>query len=183
MQFTLARIYLTVPCLAAMIPENFWWNSVAAVVFILASITDYYDGHFARKYDAVSNMGKFMDPIADKVLVTAILILLAVEQKIDPWLVILLMTRDTFISGLRSVAAADGVIIAAKAAGKWKTALQMGAIPLLILWEFPFLPDLGAWPGRLGYGLLWISTLLSISSGIEYYLAYRRGQKGAQAHG
>lgn len=179
MQFTMARIFLTIPCLAAMVPNEFGWNVVAAAVFIVASITDYYDGYFARKFNAVSNMGKFMDPIADKVLVTAVLTLMIVQQKVDPWLVILLTTRDTFIGGIRSVAAADGVIIAAKAAGKWKTGLQMVGIPMVMIWELPFLPEVGGWIGKTGFGLLWISTILSISSGIEYYFAYRMGQKGA----
>lgn len=177
MQLTMVRIYLVAPTLIFLIPNTFAWNLAAAVLFIVASITDYYDGYFARKYNAVSNMGKFMDPIADKILVTSVLTLLIVPGKVDPFLVILLTVRDTFIGGIRAVAAADGVIIAAKTAGKWKTALQMVGIPAVMLWSFPFLPGAEDWIGRVGYGLLWISAILSIVSAIDYYRAYLRGRQ------
>jgi CDP-diacylglycerol--glycerol-3-phosphate 3-phosphatidyltransferase len=157
-----------------MLPNSYLWNVAAAFLFMLASITDYYDGYFARKYNAVSNMGKFMDPVADKILVSSILVMMAYYQKIDPWMVVVILGRDNFISGVRAVAAADGLVIAAKSAGKWKTALQMGAIPGLLIGEIPgYLPYLD----KIAYGLLWISVLLSISSGVEYYLAYVRSRK------
>jgi len=177
MQFTMARIFATVPIVLCLIPNTLGWNFAAAVLFILASITDYYDGYFARKFNAVSTMGKFMDPIADKILVSGILVMLAVPGKIDPYLVIILIARDTFIGGIRSIAAADGVIIAAKSAGKWKTALQMGAIPAVMIGSLPFLPGYEAWLGHIGYGLLWVSTVLSITSGIEYYQGYLEGRR------
>jgi CDP-diacylglycerol--glycerol-3-phosphate 3-phosphatidyltransferase len=157
-----------------MLPNSFWWNVAAALLFMLASITDYYDGYFARKFQAVSNMGKFMDPVADKILVSSILVMMAYYQKIDPWMVVVILGRDNFIGGVRAVAAADGVVIAAKSAGKWKTALQMGAIPGLLIGEIPgYLPYLD----KIAYGVLWISVLLSISSGVEYYLAYVEGRQ------
>lgn len=177
MQLTMARIYMVIPCLLCLIPNTFMWNFVAAIIFMVASITDYYDGYYARKYGAVSTMGKFMDPIADKILVTSILTMLIVPGKVDPYLVIILTVRDTFIGGIRAVAAADGVIIDAKAAGKWKAAIQMGAIPAVILWSLPFLPDAGDWLGRIGYVLLWVSAVLSITSAIEYFRAYLEGRK------
>lgn len=179
MHITMGRIYLTIPACACLIPQTFAWNCVAAALFIIASISDYYDGYFARKYNAVSNMGKFMDPIADKILVTSVLTMLIVPGKVDPYLVILLTVRDTFVGGIRSVAAADGIIIAARATGKWKTALQMGGIPALMIWNLPFLPGPEGWVGRLGYGLLWFSALLSIASGVEYFRAYRTGRAGS----
>lgn len=178
MQLTLSRILLTVPAVVLLHFNTPWGNALAAGIFILASITDYWDGYYARKFNAVSNMGKFMDPIADKILVTGILTMLILPGKVDPFLVILLTVRDTYISGIRAVAAADGVVIAAKAAGKWKTALQMGAIPAVILGDLSFLPGPEGLLGRIGQGLLWISVLLSISSGVQYYLAYRAGQQG-----
>lgn len=177
MRLTLLRIYLAVPACVALSLGGFWWNFAAAVIFILASITDYYDGYYARKYNATTNMGKFMDPIADKILVTTILTLLIVSQKVDPYLVILLTVRDTYIGGIRAVAAADGVVIAAKAAGKWKTALQMGAIPAVIIGHLPFLPGPEGLLGQIGYVLLWISAILSITSGIQYDQAYRQARR------
>lgn len=177
MRLTMARIYMVVPCILALIPDQPLWNFVAAVIFMVASITDYYDGYYARKFGAISNMGKFMDPIADKILVTSILTMLIVHGKVDPYLVILLTVRDTFIGGIRAVAAADGVIIAARTAGKWKAALQMGAIPAVVIGSIPFLPGLGDGLGRIGYVLLWVSAVLSITSAIEYYRAYLEGRK------
>ena len=147
---------------------------MAAFLFIVASITDYYDGYFARKYNAVSTMGKFMDPVADKILVSSMLVMMAYYQKIDPWMVVVILGRDNFISAIRAVAAADGVVIAAKTAGKWKTALQMGALPAVLIGEIPgYLPYLD----KIGYAILWITVLLSISSGVEYYFAYKKGQE------
>ncbi len=174
MWITISRIAMVPFVLLCMLPNSFWWNIFAAFLFTLASITDYYDGYFARKYNAVSNMGKFMDPVADKILVSSILVMMAYYQKIDPWMVVVILGRDNFISGIRAVASADGIIMAAKSAGKWKTALQMGAIPGLLIGEIPgYLPYLG----KIAYGLLWISVLLSISSGVEYYMSYMQSRK------
>lgn len=180
MQLTLSRITMTVPAVLCLIPNTLLWNFVASAIFIVAAITDYYDGYYARKFQAVSTMGKFMDPIADKILVTSLLTMLIVPGKVDPYLVILLTVRDTFIGGIRAVAAADGIIIAAKSAGKWKTALQMGAIPAVILGTLPGVPELDPWVGRVGYGLLWVSAVLSVISGVDYYRAYLAGRKGSK---
>lgn len=174
MWITYSRIAVTPIVLLALLPQNLFWNVIASLVFVIASVTDYYDGYFARKYQATSNLGKFMDPIADKILVSSIIVFLAVFKKIDPWLVVIIMARDTYISGIRAVAAADNLIIAAKPAGKWKTALQMGAIPAVIIGEsqnfFPYLH-------KIGYIILWVSVILSITSGIEYYRAYKQANK------
>jgi CDP-diacylglycerol--glycerol-3-phosphate 3-phosphatidyltransferase len=173
MQITMSRILLVPVIVALLVPQTLGLNVVAAGLFILASITDYYDGYFARKYNAVSNLGKFMDPIADKILVTSILVMLIPYDRIDPYMVIVILTRDTLISGLRSVAAADQIIIAAQASGKWKTALQMVAIPAVIIGE--------NWAGlpfdKIGYWVLWISTCLSVSSGIQYVLGYLKSRQ------
>ncbi|RYZ87495.1 MAG: CDP-diacylglycerol--glycerol-3-phosphate 3-phosphatidyltransferase [Proteobacteria bacterium] len=174
MWITSSRIALVPFILLTMIPNTFWWNIASASLFIMSSITDYYDGYFARKYNAVSNMGKFMDPVADKILVSSILVMMAFYHKIDPGMVVVILARDNFISGIRSVAAADGIVIDAKPAGKWKTALQMGAIPGSMIGEIPgYLPYLD----KIAYGLLWISVVLSITSGAEYYFSYMKNRK------
>lgn len=178
MQITMARIFLTIPVIMCLYPNTFYSNIFATLFFIIASISDYYDGYFARKWNATTNMGKFMDPIADKILVTSILTFLIAQGKCDPVMVTLLMVRDTLVGGIRAVAAADGLVIAAKSAGKWKTALQMAAIPAVILWELPFWPELGSKLGWAGYFLLWISVILSISSGIDYWNVYKKARKG-----
>ncbi len=149
------------------------WSWMAAGLFILASITDWLDGHFARKYGAISNMGKFMDPIADKILVATVLIMLIPTGKVDPILVLVLLSRDILIGGIRSVAAADRVIIDAKAAGKWKTGMQMVAIPAVLL-DFKYsvidVAQIGTW-------LLWISVVLSLFSGAQYVKLYFENKK------
>ncbi len=178
MKFTMSRIYAVPVILIAMYPNTLTWNLVAGILFILASITDYYDGYFARKYQAVSNMGKFMDPIADKILVSGVLTMLLYQAKIDPWMVLLILSRDTFIGGIRSVAAADNIIIDAKATGKWKTAMQMSGIPAVIIGAIdPYLPFVD----KIGYALLWISVILSLTSGVQYYQGYleSKNRKGS----
>jgi len=174
MRITMSRIFAVPVIVAMMWPNTLPWNITAAVCFILASLTDYYDGYYARKYGVVSNFGKFMDPIADKILVTSVLAMLLAQGKIDAWMVIIILARDNFIGGIRSVAAADQIIIAAKPAGKWKTAMQMVAIPIVIIGNMePYLPYLD----KIGYGVLWISVILSITSGIEYYFGYLKSRK------
>lgn len=154
------------------------WNSpwagwTAAVLFILASITDWLDGHWARLYKAESPMGQFMDPIADKILVLAALIMLLDMGRVDPVMVIALLSRDIFIGGLRSVAAASSVIIAAKPFGKWKTAFQMVAIPCLLVYD----PLFGLPIYHIGYYGMWFSVILSLISGAEYTLGFYRGRR------
>jgi CDP-diacylglycerol--glycerol-3-phosphate 3-phosphatidyltransferase len=144
-----------------------------AILFMIASFTDYLDGYYARKFNATSTMGKFMDPIADKVLVLGALLLLLQMGKVDPIMVMLILGRDIFIGGIRSVAAADQVIIDAKATGKWKTAIQMMAIPALFL---DFI-DPTQLLGRVAYWTLWVSVVLSLISGWEYTKKYFEERK------
>ncbi|MES2769673.1 MAG: CDP-diacylglycerol--glycerol-3-phosphate 3-phosphatidyltransferase [Bdellovibrionota bacterium] len=141
---------------------------IACGLFILASITDYYDGYFARKWGIVSNMGKFMDPVADKVLVSSTLIMLIPTDRLTTIMVIILVARDSIIDGLRSVAATQNVIISAAKMGKWKTATQMVAIPC-ILFNYPLF---GLPIYQIGYWTLWVSVALSVISGYHYIKGY-----------
>jgi CDP-diacylglycerol--glycerol-3-phosphate 3-phosphatidyltransferase len=147
-----------------------WAGWTAAVIFILASLTDWADGFLARKFDAESNMGKFMDPIADKILVLGAILMLLDMNRVDPVMVFIFLARDIFIGGLRSVAAANQIIISAKPFGKWKTAFQMMAIPCLLIYDPLFKIPLG----DVGYCGLWISVALSVISGAEYTVGYYR---------
>ncbi|HPI39640.1 MAG TPA: CDP-diacylglycerol--glycerol-3-phosphate 3-phosphatidyltransferase [Pseudobdellovibrionaceae bacterium] len=169
MAFTISRIAMTPFILFSMLFLTPWGRVTTCVFFILAAVTDYYDGYFARKYNGVSNLGKFLDPIADKVLVTGVLIMLLHQNSIDPYLVILVVIRDQLIGGLRSIAAADNLVIDAKPTGKWKTALQMTAIPLLILNQ---IPGTTISVHNLGYVALWMSVFFSLWSGFEYLQLY-----------
>ena len=106
-------------------------NIAAAAIFILASITDFLDGKIARKYNLVTNFGKFMDPLADKLLVCSALIALVDFDKVAAWIVIIIIAREFIISGFRLIAADNGVVIAASYWGKFKTTFQMIMIILL----------------------------------------------------
>lgn len=142
---------------------------LSATLFVLASLTDWLDGHFARRYQVESTSGKLMDPIADKILVLGAIVMLLAMNRVDPVMVFLLLARDIFIGGVRSVAASSQIIIAAKPFGKWKTALQMIGIPCLLIYD----PLLGVVPlARIGYVCLWVSVVLSLVSGVQYTLAY-----------
>ncbi len=172
MQITLSRIVLVPIILYFMWGNQLQGNIIAAILFLMASSSDYFDGYFARKFNAVSNMGKFMDPIADKVLVTSILVMLIPTDRIEPWMAIIILARDNLIGGLRSVAAAESIIIDAKPAGKWKTALQMVAIPAVIIDQnFAGIPF-----EKIGYYVLWGSTILSVTSGLQYYRGYLKAK-------
>ena len=172
-QLTFSRIYILVILIPLILHKGFWWDIGAAALFALASLTDAWDGALARKWNLVSSFGKFMDPVADKILVSSVLIVLLYMNKIDPWLVIVLLGRDTFIGGVRSAAAADKLIIDAKPTGKWKTGFQMVGIVMVILETFPSLP----WLGDMGRVILWISVVLSLVSGYQYWQSYNEIRK------
>lgn len=175
MSLTLSRVVAAFPLTLAVLAGPPWSHWPAAIIFMIASATDWLDGYFARKFKTESTMGKFMDPIADKILVLAALILLLDLHRIDPVLVILLLGRDIFIGGVRSVAATKNVIIAAKPFGKWKTALQMISIPCLLIYH----PELafGVNIDVIGYVGLWLSVILSLISGVQYTYGYFKENK------
>jgi CDP-diacylglycerol--glycerol-3-phosphate 3-phosphatidyltransferase len=184
MQLTWARIAIAPPIVALVYYQDVayrgaedgaWCGYVSAALFVLASVTDWFDGALARKYGAVSNMGKFMDPIADKILVSSVLIMLIPSGRIGPLVVLLLLVRDILVGGIRSVAAADNLVIDAKSTGKWKTGVQMAAIPMLLFHT----PLLGLPLYEIGYGLLWVSAILSVLSGMQYANLYARSRKSA----
>lgn len=140
------------------IPYN---NLIALGVFIFASLTDLLDGKIARKYNLITNLGKFMDPLADKLLVCAALICLT-PAKIPAWIVIIIISRELFISGFRILAADQGIVLAAGWWGKFKTTFQMIMIIVLIADINLLLFDV------LGWILIWISLALTVISMIDY---------------
>ena len=150
------------------------WNYVAAALFIVASLTDLFDGMLARKMDCVSNFGKLMDPIADKLLVTAALLMLMDWGKIGALIPIIIIGREFIISGFRLLATSAGVVIAAGPIGKVKTALQMVGISIILL-ENPIFRDYGIPMGDI---LLYISAALAIWSCVEYIYKNRQLLRG-----
>lgn len=142
----------------------------AAIIFIAAAFTDMLDGKIARKYDLVTNFGKLMDPLADKLLVMSALVCLVQLGEVAGWMVIVILAREFAITGLRQVAASEGIVIAAGSTGKFKTVLQMIAIPLLILQNWPgCLIDL-----PLDQIFLWAAVAMTIISGVEYIARNRQ---------
>ncbi len=137
-------------------------NYIAVAIFIVASITDFLDGKIARKYHLVTNFGKFMDPLADKLLVSSALICLVDLNKIPAWIVIVIIAREFIISGFRLVAADNGAVIAASYWGKFKTAFQMVTVIVLIL-NIP-----GEVFAAIGTVLIYISLVLTVISLIDY---------------
>lgn len=137
-------------------------NYIAVAIFIVASITDFLDGKIARKYHLVTNFGKFMDPLADKLLVSSALICLVALNKIPAWIVIVIIAREFIISGFRLVAADNGVVIAASYWGKFKTAFQMVTVIVLIL-NIP-----GEVFAVIGTVLIYISLVFTVISLIDY---------------
>ena len=134
------------------------WISLA--IFIVASLTDLLDGHIARKHNLVTNFGKFMDPLADKLLVCSALICFVELDKLPAWMVIIIIAREFIISGFRLIASDNGVVIAASYWGKFKTTFQMVSVVLLIL-DIPAL----AFVTTI---CVWIALLLTIVSLVDY---------------
>ena len=129
------------------------------VIFAGASITDYFDGQIARKHNMVTNLGKLIDPLADKLLVISALVVLTKYNQISLWFVLIIIFRELLITGLRAVVANEGVVIAAEKLGKWKTATQMIALLLIILFPMSFF---------VNNILLLIPVILTVQSGVEY---------------
>ena len=144
------------------------YRIAAAVIFILAAVTDMLDGHIARKHNLVTNFGKLMDPLADKLLVMSALICMVEVGDVAGWMVVVILGREFIITGMRQVAAAQGTVIAAGTTGKIKTITQMIAIPLLILENWPF-TALGI-PVPFDQIFLWIALIMTIVSGAEYIM-------------
>ena len=133
---------------------------VAAVIFVVASLTDLLDGKIARKYNLVTNFGKFMDPLADKLLVCSALICMVELKQLPAWMVIAIISREFIISGFRLVASDKGVVIAASYWGKWKTTFQMIGVVLLIL----NIEKLSV----VTTIVIWIALILTVISLIDY---------------
>ena len=151
----------------------------AAAVFFVATISDYFDGYLARSYDSVTTLGKFLDPMADKLVVMTALIMLAGMARtphVPAWMVAVLVAREVMVTGLRAVAAAEGMIVAAEELGKYKMALQSIAIHGLLIHYTYFHVDCFAF----GMFVLWISLIVAVWSGIDYYVRVLRALKPMQ---
>ncbi|MBQ6607995.1 MAG: CDP-diacylglycerol--glycerol-3-phosphate 3-phosphatidyltransferase [Firmicutes bacterium] len=159
-KLTIARIIAVPFFIAAYYLE---WHLVAFLIFIAASFTDMLDGKIARKYDLVTNFGKIMDPLADKVLVYSAFCLM-VPDPVPGWMLIIILAREFLVAGVRTVAASEGIVIAAAMSGKIKTVLQMVAVCMLLI--APVINT--SWFLILGKIVLWAALVMTVISGVQY---------------
>lgn len=176
---TVSRLVLTAVFVAAFTWDTPTGYGIALVSFIVAAITDFLDGYFARRLNLVTSLGKLLDPIADKVLTaSAFIFLCAHEQRFCPvWVVAVILAREFLVTGLRQIAVEKGKVIAADWSGKWKTGFQIGFCITALIWLFlealgkqdSFLAQLAdpssSW---LMHAFLWLSLTLTIISGLQY---------------
>ncbi|MDA8352730.1 MAG: CDP-diacylglycerol--glycerol-3-phosphate 3-phosphatidyltransferase [Firmicutes bacterium] len=180
-KITLARIFL-VPIVMLFLLVNYDLGQfrlehgvitvseiIATLVFILAAVTDGLDGYIARKRKLVTNLGKFLDPLADKLLISASLISLVEMQRLDAWIAIVIISREFAVTGLRLVAAAEGNVIAASRLGKLKTIVQIIAIAALMLNNFPF--SFISFP--FSQIFVWLTVIITVLSGMDYFIKNR----------
>lgn len=143
---------------------------VIAVFFIAAALTDLLDGYVARRYHIVTTMGKFLDPIADKLIVNTAMILLIPIGRIPTWIVAIIVIRDFIVDGIRNIASSEGLVIDASPLGKKKTLCQIFAVSALMI-HYPFL---GADAHTVGMVILYIALVLTILSGYDYFIKFYR---------
>jgi CDP-diacylglycerol--glycerol-3-phosphate 3-phosphatidyltransferase len=163
---TLFRIFL-VPFLVVVLLTKYN-NRVGLAIFLVAAITDYFDGYFARRMKKVTQLGKLLDPIADKLLMSAAFISLVELGLARAWMVVIIIGREFAVSGLRSIAAQQGVTIDASPLGKTKTISQVVAISLLIISY-----ELGEY-GFIATIALWVVMLFALVSGVDYFIKFSR---------
>lgn len=175
---TLARI--------ALIPVFLWFtyyesrvdSFVASMIFTVTGATDFLDGWVARRRNLVTVIGKFLDPLADKLIVISALVMLVHLGRIAAWVVIVVMAREFIVTGLRTIAMSEGIVIAAGQEGKYKTSLQIAGISFLLLhYTYPidfvwFTFDLDA--NRVGTWLLYVSLVFSVWSAVSYFVGFIR---------
>jgi len=159
---------------------------IASLLYLLAAAGDFLDGYLARKRGEVSTLGKFLDPLADKLLVTSVLVFMLALGRVEAWLVVVIIARDFVVNGLRSIASAQGMVIAASDGGKIKTALQLVSIMMLLIYfRYPALgTSITVDYHRAGLILLYVSTVVSVFSAgqyIRHFLAAALRQSRASA--
>jgi CDP-diacylglycerol--glycerol-3-phosphate 3-phosphatidyltransferase len=145
-----------------------FWSLILAILFVIASITDFFDGYIARKYNLITTMGKFLDPIADKLIVNTAMILMIPIGRIPAWIVAITIIRDLIVDVIRSIASSEGNYIQASSIGKQKTLAQNIAVTALII----HYSILGLDAHFVGIIILYIALLLTIYSGVDYFIKF-----------
>jgi CDP-diacylglycerol---glycerol-3-phosphate 3-phosphatidyltransferase len=176
---TVSRIFATPVFLAMLFADTPIWRGAAVIIFLLASLTDLYDGRLARARDCVTEFGRFMDPLADKVLVTAALIALAVERIVSTWLVAPIVIRDVVITGMRMYGLYQGRMMETSRLAKWKTTVQLitviviltafGLQEFALYYEWYGLQAAGDWLPTASNSLMVVVLVLTLMSGFHYF--------------
>jgi CDP-diacylglycerol--glycerol-3-phosphate 3-phosphatidyltransferase len=177
-QITISRIFL-IPVFMIFLLVPFGWGEIAllgteipvshliaAIIFIIAASTDWLDGYYARKHNLVTNMGKFLDPLADKLLITAAFVSLTGLDMFPAWAAVLILSREFAVTGLRLVASGEGEVIAASNWGKWKTVSQIVAASAIMLHNIIF--EMLAIP--FAEIMVYAAVILTLISGIDYFI-------------
>jgi CDP-diacylglycerol--glycerol-3-phosphate 3-phosphatidyltransferase len=172
-QLTVGRICLVPLVVVFLISAESIHALLAAILFAAAAVTDWLDGLIARRRGQVTTLGKLLDPVADKVLVSAALISLVQVGTVEAWIVVVMIGREFAVTGLRSVSAAQGVVIEASDLAKYKTVAQYLAITLLIL-EKNVPLGIEAEYVYLSRGMLWAALTLTVFSGVDYFVRFYR---------
>ena len=167
---TLFRFFVTPIVILLLLTDALWAGILTAILVSLAGLSDFLDGYLARNWKSETNVGKFLDPLADKVLVVAGLIMLVGLGRIHPILVVIIISREIFITGLRAIASSKGIIIAAEKSAKYKTTFQMIAVGALAVHE----TVLGLNGHLIGLVTLYISLGFSLYSAMEYVRLFFR---------
>src|SRR5512138_1022699 len=162
---TVLRILLVPVVVVALLDETPNGDLLAAIVFALASVTDWVDGYLARSRGSITTFGKLMDPIADKLLVVAALVSLVSLDRLAAWIAMVIIARELAVTGLRAIAVEQGVVISASWLGKVKTALQVAAVFALIIWN----PS--PWPVD---ALVYLALVATVISGLDYFFGLRK---------
>jgi CDP-diacylglycerol--glycerol-3-phosphate 3-phosphatidyltransferase len=180
---TISRIFLTVLFLGFLFADTWYWRSMAFVVFGLASLTDLYDGRLARSRAQVTGFGTFMDPLADKILVTSALVAFVLSRLVNSWLVVPIVMRDVLITGMRLYGVYHGRQMETSRLAKWKTTVQLVAVVVILFvtglqevlgeFNYDYLPMEAAWVPVLFNSLVATVLLLTLLSGLHYF--YRAG--------
>ena len=166
-KLSIARV-LCIPAITVLLYMNDdTCRLIAGVLFILGSLTDLLDGHIARKYNLITDFGKFIDPVADKLLVLTTLVMLVRGGLMEAWVVVVILCRELAVDGLRMVAVGQGKVIAAGPLGKWKTTFQMITIVVLIFFNQPCF---SVW---YTFALTVISVALTVVSAVDYFVKNR----------
>ncbi|HWE24301.1 MAG TPA: CDP-diacylglycerol--glycerol-3-phosphate 3-phosphatidyltransferase [Myxococcales bacterium] len=173
---TIGRVACIPIFLALLAYENRRNSFLAAAVFAVAALSDWFDGWLARVSNSVTTLGKFLDPLADKIIVLSALVMLLRLGRVPVWVVVLILARELLISGLRTLAMSEGLVISASRGGKWKTSLQLsGIIALMVHYHFPIdylfgtlMTDFHA----VGLTLLYISLVPGMISAVDYIRAF-----------